>query len=380
MVALATGASAFVGEGATPALAEGPAATTATPQSVFRGKVESFKGRRIELRYDFADAVQGEDWAEVHPFVLPPRQGGWRIEGGALRGSGSVSYRLRAVFDGDVSLEATMDSEKGKDFGAAVISEEGSTFTLFSVNDAFFSIRDNSLPNQHMVTTFLPSGTGPGGTTYWRYVQRTYEPRVAPGKVRISLRKKGAANEFKFGEGGTLAGNDVEATVGPEYSPAFCILESNAVVTGVKVTGVLSAAWLRSKNIPFEELEPKEPETPAATGPGAAAGADSDAWKALVRIVTDATKPKEDREKAAKDLVAGKEKRAVRPMIDLMYSDEDEVGREVGLFVLRGISGKDPGYRPSADKDTRLKSMDKVWAIWYGLRNLIEKEDAKKTR
>lgn len=367
-----------------PALLDAPAvlaqdAPKAPVQQAFHGKVESFKGRRIELSYDFSDAVQGKDWAEVHPFVLPARSGGWRIEGGALRGEGTVSYRLRAVFDGDVTLTATLDSEKGRDYGAAVLSEEGSTFTLFSINDAFFSLKDGRLPNEHMVTTFLPAGTGPGGSTFWRYVQTSYEPRVPLGKVEVSVHKKGDHNRFKFGGTGVLEGNDVEAKVGPELAPAFYILDSRVVVTGVKVSGLLSANWLRQNGVAFDETVKDEPKPPADDGAKPEDGAaDDEPWKALVARLKDKGLDRAEREKAARDLIALKEKKAARPMIDVLYDDDDGDGRELAYAVFKGLSGKDAGYRPGADADTRVKSMDKVWAVWFAMRNLIERDEAKK--
>ncbi len=349
------------------------------PQAFFKGKVLSMKGRRIELSYDFQDPAQIADWTHTHPFLTPPTTGGWRVEGGALRGEGSCAARHRAVFDGDVAVEATISSEKARDFGAVVISEEGTTFTLFSLNDAYFSFKDGRLPNEHMVTTFLPAGTGPGGTTFWRYVQTVYEPRVGADPVKISLRKKGANNEFRFAGTGRLGGDDVEARVGPAFFPAFYVIESRAVVKDVKVSGILSTAWLRQNGIAFEDTVPEGPKPgdppPAAGGPPSRV--EDAPWRALAAVVANGSLSREEREKAAKDLIATKEKRAVRAMIDILYNEADEDGREIAYGVFKGISGKDAGYRPTGDAEARQKSMENVWKVWLALRTAAEREEAK---
>ena len=67
-------------------------------------------------------------------------------------------------------------------------------------------------------------------------------------------------------------------------------------------------------------------------------------------------------------------------MIDAMYKDDDPIARELGNKVFKGISGKDAGYRPTLPKDERVKVMPRVWDVWYGLKDLIDREDAKKAK
>ncbi len=381
------------------ARAEGPTAPgpapTAAPKGVaasayFKGKVVSQKGRRIELSYDFADPAQAGDWTPAHPFLEPPTSGGWRVEGGALRADGNGAFRHRAVFHGDVRIRATLSCEDARNYGALVIDAEGATFDLFALADAFFSIKDRRLGHEHMITTFLPPGSGAGGATAWRYVQTGRDPRLTGEAIKIDVRKRGAMNEFLFAGTGRLSGNDVEAKVGPRMWPAFYTLGSRVVVDDATISGALDAAWLRQEGIEFDEKAPEEPppEDPAPTpaaGPGApgappvppavAPGTD---WIRFAEKVADAGASRGEREAAANAIIASKERRAARRMIDLLYADDDATGRDLGIKVFRALVGKDGGYNAAAQPDDRKKSMPAVWKAWYPVRDALEKEDKAK--
>jgi len=375
-----------------PVLAEDPPPAPAAGKALkefLKGKVVSLQGRRVELAYDFEDPAQGQDWVHVYPFLRPPTSGGWRVDGKALRGDGNAARRHRAVFDGEVRLRATISSEDAKNFGVVVLDEDHSQFDLFAVADTVFSLLDRKPPLQHMVTTFLPAGTGPGNTTEWRYVKVSGEPRVTGDPFEISVRKRGAANEFRIGPSARLAGSDKECTVGPRLVPAFYTLGSRVVVTRVHLSGVLDAKWLRSEGIAFPGDTPPDPEPlpdegggePApAGGSGKAAGAPEPAavdWQAAARRLADASLPSPDRAKAADDLVASKEKRALRGLIDLLYREDDRLGRELAARAFKEISGKESGYRHDASKEARRAAMPRVWDIWYGWQEHLEREERK---
>lgn len=381
LLALASGA---------PVRAEEPAPAGKALKDVLRGKIVSFKGRRVEVAYDFQEPDQANDWTHSHPFVSPATSGGWRVDGKSLRGDGNCARKHRAIFDGEVRLKATLSSEDAKNFGVVVLDEDHSQFDLFAVADTYFSLLDRKPPLQHMVTTFLPAGTGPGNSTEWRYVKVAAEPRVSSEPFEITVRKKGALNEFRIGPSARLAGADKECTVGPRLVPAFYTLGSRVVVTRVVVSGVLDAKWLRSEGVAFEGDTPPDPEPLAEEGgeappppaaPDAKAPAPGEAppvdWQAALRKISDAMAPAADRAKAADDLAASKEKRALRPLIDLLYREDDAVGREQGARAFKAISGKETGYRHDGSKDARRAAMPRVWDVWYGYQELIEKEDRK---
>lgn len=355
----------------------------------FHGKVASFEGRRIVLKYDFADPAQSSDWAATWPFIRPSVNGGWRIEGGALRGDGNAGYRMRAVFDGELKVEATLASEDAKNFGLMVLDEDRNVFDICALADTAFAMLDRKPPLMHQLTTFLPAGEGPGGSTEWRYIETGYEPRIGSKPVDVTVRKKGAMNEFRFAGTGRLAGADKEAKVGPRIVPGFYTMGSRVVVSRVTVTGVLDAKWLRDNAIQFDDRVPADPDPPiagpeppkdpAAPGPGAAPPAAGGDWITHFGALANAGNTKEDREKAADALVATKERRALRPLINLLYGDDDD-GRTLAWKAFKGISGKDPGFRPEAPKEARLKAMAKVWEFWYSVRDQLEKEDRKKEK
>jgi hypothetical protein len=364
-----------------------PPAPAKTLQQVLAGKVVSFKGRRAEVSYDFQDPGQAKDWAHTHPFLRPPTSGGWRVDGKALRGDGNCGWKHRAIFDGEVRLKATVSSEDAKNFGVVVLDEDHSQFDLFAIADTYFSLLDRKPPLQHMVTTFLPAGTGPGDTTEWRYVKVQPEPRVGSEPFEITVRKKGAMNEFRIGPSARLAGADKECTVGPRLVPAFYTLGARVVVTRVALSGVLDAKWLREQGVAFEGDTPPDPEPLAEDGaeakppgegkapaPGEAPPID---WQGALRKLTDAAASAADRAKAADDLAASKEKRALRGLIDLLYREDDAVGREHAARAFKAISGKETGYRHDGSKEQRRAAMPRVWEVWYGYQELIEREDRK---
>lgn len=149
---------------AAPAVPQDGGLGAKTVKDLFKGKVVSVKGRRVEVSYDFSDPAQAGDWVSTYPFVRPAASGGFRVEGKALRGDGYGGWRHRAVFDGEVRLAATLSSEDARDFGAVVLDEKGTQFDLFSHSDTVFSAMDRKNPLQNMITTFQPAGQGPGGT------------------------------------------------------------------------------------------------------------------------------------------------------------------------------------------------------------------------
>ncbi len=388
---------------AAPALPqEGPPKVPA--KEFFRGKVNSLEGRRISLSYDFSEAAQSEDWRSTYPFVRPSVNGGWRVEGGALRGDGNAGYRHRAVFDGEVKVEATLSSEDAKNFGVMILDEDRSVFNLCSLADTAFAMLDRKPPLMHQLTTFLPAGEGPGGSTEWRYIETSYEPRIGIKPVEVLVRKKGAMNEFRFGGTGRLAGADKEAKVGPRLAPGFYTLGSRVVVTKVTVSGLLDAKWLRENGVAFEDRSPADPDPPIAgkepdpaapgagpgpgpgapPGPGPGAGAPPPAgggdWITHLSVLSDASKPKEAREKAADDLVATKERKALRPLIDVLYRDDDEAGRAAAWKAFKGLSGKNVPFRADAPKEARLKAMPLFWDVWYAAKEQMEKDERKKEK
>lgn len=371
-----------------PALAEDPPAAAKPAREFFRGHVASFEGRRIRIEYDFKDDAQAGDWLFTYPFLKPPTSGGWRVGQGAMRGDGNAAWKHRAVFDGDVKVTATLSTEDAKNLGVLVLDEDRPVYDIFALADTHFALLDRKPPLMHMVATFQQPGEGPGGSTEWREVQSGYEPRLGGLPFDLQVRKQGGRNELKFAGSGRLSGEDKGVRVGPRLVPAFYTLGSRVVITKVTVSGLLDAKWLRESGVAFEDRAPPDPDPPlgekekdpASPPPAAGPTASTGSWEGFVRKIADAGVAKAEREKAADDLVATKERRAMRPLIDVLYNDEDPTGREVAYRAFKGLSGKDPGFRADAPKEARLKAMPRVWELWYSVKDALDREEKKKEK
>jgi hypothetical protein len=380
LLATAAPGPAPAAEGGDPAPPAAPAGAPKRIADVLKGKLVSVQGRRIEIAYDFQDPIQASDWRPFHPFIRPPVAGGWRVDQKALRGDGNAGWRHRAVFDGEVGVRATVASEDAGNYGLFVLDDDRSQFDLFALADTFFSVLDRKAPHRHMLATFQPAGEGPGGSTEWREVQVGYDPKISGEPMEVRVRKRGTLNEFRFGAGGRLSGADRECTVGPRLVPGFYTLGARVVVTRVVVTGVLDAKWLREEGVEApgetpadpEPLEGERKEPPPAGGNGKVAAAGD--WQAPARRLADASLPREEREKALEALVATKEKRALRGLIDVMYREDDALGRDLAAKAFKGLSGKETGFRGEASKEARKAAMPRVWEAWFQAQDQIEKE------
>jgi len=358
---------------------EGGAAPPKKLSDVLKGRIVSLQGRRVEIAYDFQDPAQAADWAPTYPFVRPTLSGGWRVDQKALRGDGNAGWRHRAAFDGEVRVRATLSSEDAKNLGLFLLDEDRSQFDLFALADTFFSLLDRKQPLRHMLATFQPSGEGPGASTEWREVQVGYEPRVSSEPLEVSVRKKGAENEFRFGAAGRLAGADKQCVVGPRLAAGFYTLGSRVVVSKATISGVLDAMWLRSEGVAFEKDTPPDPEPLEGEKKEEAAPAPVPVtdWQVPARRLADASLPKADREKAMEDLAATKERRALRGLIDVLYREDDPVGRDLAARAFKAISGKETGFRGEASKEARKAAMPRVWEAWYQVQEQLEREDRK---
>ena len=65
------------------------------------------------------------------------------------------------------------------------------------------------------------------------------------------------------------------------------------------------------------------------------------------------------------------------PYIQPGARDRASVRREHAARAFKAISGKETGYRHDGTKEARRAAMPRVWDVWYGYQELIEKEDRK---
>ena len=169
-----------------------PPEGTVSVRDFFKGKVTKLtKKGEIEIHYDFEDPGQLADFSATLPYRAI-RSAEESHEKGRLRIKGTGSFRHKAVFGERIESKATFLPLKPRNFGFAVTEErESEVFTLYCVQDTYFSLGDGVTHPQNMIIKFIPRDPkiNRDGFQDWRYCgSYTEKPKIqrnAPLEVRI---------------------------------------------------------------------------------------------------------------------------------------------------------------------------------------------------
>ena len=341
----------------------------------FRGKVlrANAKGD-IEIRYDFEDPQQMADFETVMPYrAILSAQPAW--ESGAVRLKGTGSFRHVAVFDTTIGLEAQLTPARPRDFGFAVTeSRESEVFTLYCVQDTYFSLGDGVRHPQNMVIKFIPRDPriNKDGMQDWRYCgSRGQEPEIQRN-VPLHVRIARGDNESEmwlldWHSQGKEAGRDLSSQMGAVY-----VHDSDVKIDDLVIRGRLSAAFVERHGLDLSVTI--EPDEPATTEPGPVEIDPAVAEKvreqiagyplatspaAMAKLLRDAAVPDTLRREALERVVGLGNKRIVPFVVDGLYAD-DTLSRELSLEVVRALVGKTFGYRPDADDEKRRKAISSL--------------------
>jgi hypothetical protein len=176
-----------------------------------------------------------------------------------------------------------------------------------------------------------------------------------------------------------LEGADIGIRL-PKIQVALYVLGARASWTSLRIEGDLDAKWLLENDIahdPTAKPPEPEPDEPAADEPDEPTPGDPFAqvreWLAVIKDVrADIAK----REEAAQHII-DRERICDVPQIvmaGLLYSG-DETTRELGIRILKEVTGKNLGYSARADIDRR-KAAIKNWWTWIRMnRSKIDKDE-----
>lgn len=354
------------------ALLGGPVAIRAGPSDagrpvdqVLKGRFLKLDGDRVEIKYDFSDPAQLEDWISTKPFrVLGEVKS--EFENKTVRLEGTGAWCHRALFDDEVSLAFDLKPWTDKDLGAVVMeSIESDQFVLFSLNDIYFQKFDGVRIPQHMITRFGVKDDSDGKNDQaFRYIARGKSPVIRKYEtVRMTAEKNGIDDSMTIGDkkySGVEMGrklNDIRIGV--------YMVEGKAVVDNVVVKGRLSERWLEKENVALTLSRPLAVEEPESRAERVALDkiekrkAGELPPKDLLAVVSDPDVTEETRQAAATAVEESGDKTVVPHLVPLLYSADDAT-RELAFGIVRKLVGRTFGYNPKGDPDKRSAAIQKL--------------------
>ncbi len=336
----------------------------------FKGRVVALEKGVVTLSYDFKSKEQIADWESFIPFPLVPKKGdGADWFDSRLELHGTIGSRHKAQWTGDVHIEAQLTPDAKKDVGAYMAPVSGTNdYVSFTLAEHYFHKWDKKAGGQHSIIQFGDQWTEPGSPSEYigfRYISRRMPPKdkpVVPGQTvpfMFGWEKSKLRMEVP---GVSLKGK----CLGPKLKHVFVgfyAIKARMFVDNITITGKLNPKWLKANGVALRTAKP-------IVGPvkGVSEGAqsllenhaagDEAAMEALIGRLRDKEGSEEERKAIAKALGTGTRK-AVRPSMELLYHDDVEV-RTLGIAIIKGLLGKNFGYKPKAKPETRSRAIKKM--------------------
>ena len=354
--------------GASPARAGDPPAAPAGKGPValdefFHGEVIGLDGTKVRLRYDFGAADQRKDWTDWTPWSAPKDAGdAVTLADGRLSFRGSVGARHVGEWEGDVSVTCRMIPDGVKDIGSYLGSDQMiDDYASFTIAETFFHGYDKKPGGDTGIMKFGKQFalSKTGGFIGFRYLSFRKPPTdPVPGKAASYGFGRQGEKYFLAFEDMKLESNEPPPRLRGVVA-GFYAVKSSMAVDDVVIEGALTPRWLAAKGVALRSSKP-------IAGGGAAAAAIEPATAALlaayrqgtegplklVDLVMDGARPDADRAAAAEALKKGP-KKALRAVVDLLYSPDVKV-RTTGLDVIKTLTGgKTYGYDPKAADKAR---------------------------
>ncbi len=333
---------------------------------VLKGKVTSFDGGVIEVRYDFEEEAQLEDFPLLKTFNLPgPLEKSWWDHSLHLKGTGSLAWKV--VLKRAVEMEFEARYQKALDVGGFVAEERVSDeFTLFSIYDQFFQNKDRrGSPKQHMIARFTMHAPDAGGDHAFRYSIRKTTPPVLGGRpVKVKLGRQGTDVWMEI-DGDRMNGGEPQWPPLRGFRPGLYMLENEGWISSVVLRGDVDPVWAKEAGVdlslsvkpvtakPAKELseadrDAQEKVGRVRAGEGSAAG--------LLPLFQDAALHPSVREDAGKALEETADPKWVPRLVPLMEST-DPVCRKVAGHAVTALAGRSFGFNPDAAEESRRKAV-----------------------
>jgi len=337
----------------------------------FKGTVMELDGKTVTLRYDFRAPEQVADFEDQRPFNLPARKGQqmrWFDE--QLEIVGNSAARHRAHWDGDVTVTVTFNVDAERDVGAFLMPDDGTNdYATFTLTETYFHKWDNNPGGLNSVIKFgdqWREGDATADFTGFRYISRK-PPRTklkSGDRIRVTF----AVSRGKLtmtGPDFDLKGEDMGDKKLKRSQVGFYAINGRTLIDDVEIRGALAEDWMRRENL--------ELRVAGSVGAGAGTGALSEeeqkllqghsggdlaATRALLKILQDDSRAPEVREAVREALCTGP-KKAVRPLVDLLYHEREPV-RADAIRIVKVLIGKDFGYKPGASEAKRSAAIKKL--------------------
>lgn len=203
LLALIALASPFaVAQGANPKTK--PAKSRVALDKAFRGRIESIRGRRVTIAYDFEDPAQLADFEEARPPRLLAATGKpARIEGGRLVLEGSTSIRHRMESAGGISARFKVRVDEKRNVGAVVTEP---VLSDFYVVYNLFDYRFGTSGMMHVAACGLHEDEGAedpssGLVNYRDIFSGNLQNKVGIGQdIEVEVRKDGWKEYLRAGD------------------------------------------------------------------------------------------------------------------------------------------------------------------------------------
>ena len=350
-----------------PVLATRPARAEGTLDQHFHAKASVDKKGVVTLHYDFHGTEQMADWEDGAPFRMYGEGATEEIRwfDGHLEVPGHKGVKHKAIWVGDVVLEARLRFDTWSDLGAYFTPADGThDYVIYTLVEHYFHNFDGGQAGGlHSIIQFgdqWREDDTPEDFVGFRYIsRRPPNAEHKPGEV-VPLRAAWVKGRFQMG-----GPDDLELEGRPKGPKLGNLVAGFYTAAGrlrldeVTITGRLDREWMKMNGVTLEISAGAHDLDPAAIAEiEAHAMGDRKATRALVARLRDPGLEADHRTRLEEALSKGP-RQAVSAALDLLYDGAVEA-RTSGIAIIRAHMGKDFGFNPKASEARREAALKKI--------------------
>lgn len=344
-----------------------PARAEGTLDQHFKGRASIDKKGVVTLRYDFHGTEQMEDWEDGAPFRVFGEGLTEEIRwfDGHLEIPARKGVRHKAIWVGDVTMEAHLRFDTWRDLGAYFTPADGThDYVIYTLVEHYFHHFDGGQAGgQHSIIQFgdqWREADSDAEFVGFRYISR--KPSTVEHKPGDAVVLKAAWVKGRF----LMAGPDDLELEGRPKGPklgnlvaGFYSAAGRLRLDDVTITGRIDPEWLKAHGVRLELSAASGALDPAAQAEiKAHAGGDRKATRALVARLKDPGLEAAQRAALEEALSTGP-RQAVSAALDLLYDGALEA-RTSGIAIIKAHLGKDFGFSPKASESRREAALKKI--------------------